>query len=125
MNYFAKQNKLREMLLTVLTSSNIRKTFNIKETDPDTLASKVIDRNEDGYINSKFLNVYKNVKGKGSRYTIHEDGFTIIIEDRCKSANGKNPYRHLNFYSKLVNTWETWTLSNLFDSETFALSDDN
>jgi hypothetical protein len=125
MNYFEKQNKLREMLLTVLTSSNIRKTFNIKETDPDTLASKIIERNEDGYINSKFLNVYKNVKGKGSRYTIHEDGFTVIIEDRCKSANGKNPYRHLNFYSKCTDTWETWTLSSIFDTETFVLSDEN
>ena len=106
MNYFERQTKLKEMLLTVISSKNLGKTYDVDVFNPETKKQKMLKlRGSRQLPTSYFLRNYYLGGGTMKKFKIHEIGDMIIVEDKKN-----NTYRHLKFYS---NQGTTWTLSEV------------
>lgn len=108
-NWFERQKKLRKMLLTVISSENLRKTYEVDVFNPVKRKRKWLKRNKNNKPSSCFLYKYFMSKGDMKRYKIHEIGDVIVVENTID-----NIYRHLKFYS---NEGETFTLDYLYNNE--------
>lgn len=108
-NWFERQNMLRKMLLTVISSTNLRKTYEVDVFNPEKRKRKWLKLNKNNRPSSCFLYSYFITKGSLKRYKIHEIGDVIVVENVID-----NIFRHLKFYS---NEGETFTLEHLYNNE--------
>lgn len=109
MNWFERQKKLKKMLLTVISSDNLRKTYEVDVFNPEKRKRKWLRHRKGNLPTSSFLYKYFISKGDMKRYKIHEIGNVIVVENTID-----NIYRHLKFYS---NEGETFTLEHLYSHE--------